>query len=224
MNTASVVAAFARRWSALYTAGLPIETRARRREEIAGDLWEQLHDDECDQRNHAAVRLAARVCSGMPADLLWRAGERRPMRRLDVANLSIDRTWDRRVRLGGRAVALAVFACLVPIALGLPVLLAVTVPAAALALRQLSRNDKIGAAAVNHATLTRQKRNRFIVVVVAIGVFVLGLAIDSLPSEDMHERYWFLFVAPSMIGLMVAAIALPMLVWSLLPRREGPTA
>ena len=83
MNAASVVAAFARRWVALYTFGLPAETRDRRREEIAGDLWEQQHDEEdIDGRQRSAARLAVRVCSGMPADLLWRAGERSPIRRL----------------------------------------------------------------------------------------------------------------------------------------------
>ena len=220
MNAASVVAAFARRWAATYTFGLPAETRDRRREEIAGDLWEQQHDDEDGHSRHrSAAGLAARVCSGMPADLLWRAGERRPIGRLEVANFAIDRTWDRRVRTVGRGVVLVAVACLVPIALGLPVLLLVTVPAAALIARQRPRSDKTGEA-VNHTTLTRQNRIQFIVVAIAIVVFVLGLVINSLPSEDTHNRYWYLFVAPSMLGFMVGVVALPMLVWGLLPRRE----
>ncbi len=74
---------------------------------------------------------------------------------------------------------------------------------------------------MNHSTLTRQKRVRFMVVVVAIVVYVLGLVINSLPSENMHDRYWYLFVAPSMIGFIAGVVAVPMLVWSLLPRREG---
>ncbi len=117
MNGASIVAAFARRWAATYTLGLPAETRDRRREEIAGDLWEQQHDDEDDhRRDRSAAGLAARVFFGMPADLLWRAGERRPSRRLELANLAIDPTWDRRMRLVGRGVVrgvvLAAVACL----------------------------------------------------------------------------------------------------------------
>ncbi|HEX8770974.1 MAG TPA: hypothetical protein VF711_09425 [Acidimicrobiales bacterium] len=52
MNAASVVAAIARRWAATYTFGLPAETRDRRREEIAADLWEQQHDDEDDHGRH----------------------------------------------------------------------------------------------------------------------------------------------------------------------------
>jgi len=220
MNAAAIVAAFARRWAATYTFGLPAETRDRRREEIAGDLWEQQHDEEDHGRHRSAAGLAARVCSGMPADLLWRAGERRPVRRLELANLAIDRTWDRRMRLVGRGVVLAAAAFLVPIAVGLPALLVVTVPSAALVARQRPRGDKRGEA-VNDTTLARQKRIRFIVVVIAIVVIALGLVIDSLPSEDMHDRFWYLFVAPSMIGFMVGVVALPMLVWSLLPRREA---
>ena len=142
------------------------------------------------------------------------------MRRLELANLALDRTWDRRMRMVGRGVVLVAAACLVPIAVGLPVLLVVTVPSAALFARQRSRGDKRGEA-VTDTTLARQKRIRFIVVVIAIIVFALGLVIDSLPSEDMHDRFWYLFVAPMMIGLMVGVVALPMLVWSLLPRREA---
>src|SRR2546421_5021748 len=113
MNVASIVAAFARRWAAMYTVGLPVETRDRRREEIASDLWEQQHNDEDGHvRHRSAACLAARVCAGMPADLLWRVGERRPIRRLELANLAIDRTWDRRMRLLGRGMVLAAVACL----------------------------------------------------------------------------------------------------------------
>ena len=90
---------------------------------------------------HTAAGLAARVCYGMPADLLWRAGERRPIRRLDLANLAIDRNMDRRMRLVGRGVVLAAVACFVPIAVGLPALLVVTLPSAALLARQRPRGD-----------------------------------------------------------------------------------
>lgn len=223
MNGASIVAAFALRWAATYTFGLPAETRDRRREEIAGDIWEQQHDDEDDRRRHrSAAGLAARVCLGMPADLLWRAGERRPIRRLDLANLAIDPTWDRRMRLVGRGVirglVLAPLA-LVPMAFGVPALLLVTVPLAALVARERPR-DKRGEI-VNDTTLARERRIRFTVVVIAFVVWALGLVINSLPSQDIHDRYWYLFVAPSMIGFMVGVVALPMLVWSLLPRREA---
>ena len=219
MNTASIVVAFARRWAATYTLGLPAETRDRRREEIAGDLWEQQHDQEDDHAHHrSAAGLAARVCSGMPADLLWRAGERRPIRRLELANLAIDPRWDRRMRLVGSGMVLVAVACFVPIEVGLPALLLVTVPLAALVAREGPRGDKRGDV-VNDTTLARQRRVRLIVVGIAIVVWALGLVINSLPGEDLHDRYWYLFVAPSMIGFMVGAVALPMLVWSLLPRR-----
>jgi len=123
------------------------------------------------------------------------------------------------MRLAGRGAVLAAVACFVPIAVGLPVLLVVTLPSAALVARQRPRGGKRGEA-VNDATSAGQKRIRFIVLVIASFVWALGLVVNSLPSEDLHDRFWYLFVAPSMIGFMVGVVALPMLVWSLLPRRE----
>lgn len=219
MNATSVVAGLARRWAAIYTFGLPAETRDRRREEIAGDLWEQQHDQDADHRLSTDAALAVRVVCGMPADLLWRAGERRPIRRLELANLAIDRTWDRRVGLVGRGVVLGAIALLVPIAVGLPALLVVTIPAAALVVRKRARSDR-RRDVVTDTPLARQRRIRFLVVVIAVVVWALGFVINSLPSEDMHDRYWYLFIAPSMIGFMVGVVAVPMLVWSLLPRRD----
>lgn len=123
------------------------------------------------------------------------------------------------MRLVGRGVVLAAVACFVPIAIGLPALLVVTLPASAFVIRQRARGDK-REEVVMDTTMARQKRIRFIVVAIAIVVFVLGLVVNSLPSEDMHDRYWYLFVAPSMAGFMAGVVALPMLVWSLLPSRE----
>jgi len=124
------------------------------------------------------------------------------------------------MRLAGRGVVLAAVACFGPIAVGLPALLLVTVPLAALVARERPRGNKRGPV-MNDTNSARQRRVRLIVVGIAIVVWTLGLIINSLPSEDMHDRYWYLFVAPSMIGFMVGVVALPMLVWSLLPRREA---
>ena len=62
-------------WVRCYTAGLPAEVRAERRDEIASDLWEQAHD----LRNvHAgaggavSAEIVARGALGVPADLSWR--------------------------------------------------------------------------------------------------------------------------------------------------------
>ena len=72
---------------------------------------------------------------------------------------------------------------------------------------------------MSDTTLTRRRRTRSIVAAIAIALFAVGLLIDSLPSQSTHDRYWFLFVAPSMIGFLAGVIALPMLVWSLIQRR-----
>lgn len=122
-----------------------------------------------------------------------------------IDSLAIDRTWDRRVRLVGRGVVLGALALLVPIVVGVPALLVVTIPA-------------VGAAVWNRA---RSDRRRDVVTdTLAFVVWALGFVIDSLPSDEMHDRYWFLFIAPSMIGSIVGVVAVPMLVWSLLPRSE----
>lgn len=209
--------AFGRRWTAIYTLGLPTETRARRREEIACDVWDHEHDADGDRSSPGP---AVRILLGMPADLLWRAGERRPARRLDMSNFAIDRAWDRRMRSIGRGAALGVIALFVPIAVGLPVLLALTLPAAALAARPQDRRHKTGEV-MSDTTMARRRRIRFLVVAISIVVFALGLLIDSLPSDQTHDRYWFLFVAPMMVGFMVGVVALAMLAWSLLPRRDN---
>ena len=195
---------------------LPAEARARRREELAGDVWEYEHDTD---ETRSAAGLAARVVLGVPADLLWRAREHRPVRRLTMPTFAVDRASDRRMRWIGRSIVLGVVALLAPIALGLPILLVFTLPAAAVAARPRDRRQKKGTV-MPDATKNRSRRIRFIVVATSAVVFALGLLIDSLPSDETHDRYWLLFVAPMMIACTVGVVALPMLVWSLLPRRD----
>lgn len=59
-----------------------------------------------------------------------------------------------------------------------------------------------------------------VVVVASIAVFVIGLVIDRMPSEDTHDRYWMLFVAPSSIAFVVGTVALAMLARTLLARAD----
>ena len=65
---------FVRAWVRLYTAGLPSGLRDDRREEVDGDLWEQVHDAETGQRDGPplATHLMLRMLLGLPDDLLWR--------------------------------------------------------------------------------------------------------------------------------------------------------
>jgi hypothetical protein len=69
---------FAEHWVGCYTRGLPRESRADRRDEIASDVYEQVaaHGD------HRGVRLAivGRTLRGGPGDLMWRLEEGRAMR------------------------------------------------------------------------------------------------------------------------------------------------
>jgi hypothetical protein len=214
--------AFARAWTAAYTIGLPSELRDRRRQEIASDLWEQQHDNGHDGRDARSARqVVARVVFGIPADLTWRSAELRQARRLELMNFAVDRTWDARMRWIGRAAIVAVIASCLPIAVGLPLLLAITLPVGALAAYQIQRRTKkVGT--VTGTSITHQRRTRATIVGASVAIFAIGLFVDALPSSDVHDRYWVAFVAPMMIAFVVGVVALPMLVWSYLPRRHGP--
>jgi hypothetical protein len=218
MNASSIAASFARGWTAAYTAGLPREIRDRRREEIASDLWEQRHDTD-------PVRpegVAARVWLGMPADLVWRSGELRLARRLELMNLKVDRELDWRMRLISHAAVIVAVAFLSGIALGGPQLLLITLPlggiAVAVELRRLQRDKReLGIAPASDISATR--RRRAIILAAWVAVFAIGLVVDGLPGQDLHDKYWYLFVAPMMFAVIGGPIALLMLIWSLLPRR-----
>ena len=71
---ASWAAALVRRWVGLYTRGLPVELRDRRRGEIEADLWDQLAEATLIGRpdRSTGVEILARLVLGVPADLTWR--------------------------------------------------------------------------------------------------------------------------------------------------------
>ena len=68
--------AFSVWWADRYTRGLPNEVRARRRDEIESDVFEQLHKTS-DVR---ASSLTWRTVRGIPSDVAWRRQEMRTMR------------------------------------------------------------------------------------------------------------------------------------------------
>jgi hypothetical protein len=70
-------AAAVRAWTRLYTWRLPPSIRNARRAEIASDLWEFEHDPERGSEDAAAFHVLARLAIGIPADLSWRAANRR---------------------------------------------------------------------------------------------------------------------------------------------------
>jgi len=65
------VIAAVRAWTWLYTSGLPLGLRERRREEIESDLWESIADGR--DRRILALLIASRLIAGIPDDLGWRA-------------------------------------------------------------------------------------------------------------------------------------------------------
>ena len=222
MRSASVAATLARVWTTIYTIGLPPEIRNRRRQEIASDVWSQQHQEAGHSRaSSSAAHVATRVVLGMPADLLWRSAQRRQTRRPALTNIAVDDGWDARMRSISRAAIILLIAFYAPIALGMPVILAITLPGGAFAIHRL-QGDTEKARTVTDTAVAHKRKTRTIVVVASIAVFAIGLFVDGLPSEATHDRYWMLFVAPSMIAFIVGVIALPMLVWSYLPRRPRP--
>jgi hypothetical protein len=68
--------AFTTWWAARYTRGLPDQVQGRRRDEIASDVFEELH--AASDGPHRS--LAWRTVRGIPADFSWRRQEMRAMR------------------------------------------------------------------------------------------------------------------------------------------------
>lgn len=73
---------------------------------------------------------------------------------------------------------------------------------------------------MSDTAIAQKRRTRAIVVGASIAVFAIGLVIDALPSSDVHDKYWALFVAPSMIAFIVGVVASVPLLWSYLPQRQ----
>jgi len=73
--TARSAARVVQAWTRLYTLGLPVEVRERRREEVAADLHDQLAHDRAAGAPEARVAGAvlSRAVRGMAADTTWRA-------------------------------------------------------------------------------------------------------------------------------------------------------
>lgn len=74
MTTRSA-ACVVRAWTRLYTLGLSVEVRERRREEVAADLHDQLAHDRASGAPEARIAGAvlSRAVRGMAADTTWRA-------------------------------------------------------------------------------------------------------------------------------------------------------
>ena len=72
-----LAARLVRGWVRLYTSGLPAEVRDGRREEIDGDLWEQVRDAMEIGRVPRYLRsdVLVRWLLGVPADLSWRVAQ-----------------------------------------------------------------------------------------------------------------------------------------------------
>jgi peptidoglycan/LPS O-acetylase OafA/YrhL len=159
----------------------------------------------------------------MAADLIWRSSELRIARRHELTNLKVDREWDWRMRLFGHTAIIVLIALFSAMALDGPRFLLITLPLGALAvaieIRRLQK-DKKAVGLTTAPDISAKRRQRGIVLASCVVVFAIGLFINALPSQEFHDKYWFLLVAPVMISAMVAPVALLMLGWTYLPRRD----
>lgn len=133
MRSGSVASTFARGWTAAYTAGLPRETRDRRRAEIASDLWDQQHEPEGSSDPAPLSSAASRAFLGMSADLMWRSRELQHARKLELMNLKVDREWDWKMRLISHTAIIVLIAFFSALAFDGPQLLVITLPLGAIA-------------------------------------------------------------------------------------------
>lgn len=100
--------ALTRSWTRLYTAGLPREFRAPRREEIESDLWEQQSQPD-ESSLGTAIHVLLRLALGAPADLVWRLETGAALRLGKDLNVKRDK-WTM-----GRLVGLFIAIALLPI-------------------------------------------------------------------------------------------------------------
>lgn len=79
MNPAEAMIEVVRRWTAIYTRGLPESAASRREAELEADLHDHVtHDrDRGESPRSTAMSMASRLIRGAPADLLWRTQVRR---------------------------------------------------------------------------------------------------------------------------------------------------
>ena len=95
-----------RAWVRLYTAGLALPTKNRRRLEIESDLWDQRQDVSNDGRSQRdfTAQILLRWLLGVPSDLAWRVTqvrERMPGRAgIKDAAIDITEAWKRFLSIG----------------------------------------------------------------------------------------------------------------------------
>jgi len=73
-RVAEFVAACVRRWTRIYTWGLPPAVREARCQDIESDLWESAHDPDVTEAE-LATQMVMRLISGIADDVAWRVAQ-----------------------------------------------------------------------------------------------------------------------------------------------------
>lgn len=81
----------AERWVRVYTAGLPVDARTARRDEIASDVYEQLCDAGTSRQ--ARRQVVGRTVRGAVDDLVWRREVARGMKRTSMRAAMTQAWW-----------------------------------------------------------------------------------------------------------------------------------
>jgi MYXO-CTERM domain-containing protein len=193
-----LAAALVERWCLAYTRRLPSPEAARRRDELASDLWEQRAHGRAVSAPPVAVAVSIlrRTAAGIPADLSWRHGllAARPGPGSDPAPLTRGgRPMLSNLRRNWWLVLAGLYA-LVEIAMGVGIALALEPD------RQVNPGSVAGGSAIALgglvivAGLVLRRRRR-----------VAGNALIALGSVPALPFFWM--IVPTVLGLVVITAA-----------------
>jgi hypothetical protein len=210
----------AQAWVALYTRGLPADRRDARRAEISSDLWEQCYDGSRDGSGSVSASVLGRVLAGVPADISWRAEERRFARKGSAR----DTSWYGQQMLRRQIIIIPVISVLV----GVVTLAGLSGAAAALlaglmalALVGLTRGlmaSPVGALSgkgthMETGISSNQRRRKTLLVVLGVSVIVLaGTYAYAMSLDDWGDTREVIFPVVSLVSLAVGLGALILLV------------
>lgn len=229
------------RWVRLYTAGLPEQIRARRREEIASDAYEQLAEAHCDaERRQARREVVGRTVRGAVDDLVWRREVARAMGRTSTRSALTQAWWaplaalvllfdvglavavlaDEASTMPGRVVGPAlVLICATALGVGL------TVRVAGASARG-PRHAPYAAVVIAAAFVTAATIGGFVILVLAAVVIVAALAVltrGTVRSTGVADALVLIGTLPAlaMFWLVIPALLALAVVVGVLTSRSG---
>jgi hypothetical protein len=205
----------AQAWVALYTRGLPVDRRDARRAEISSDLWEQCYDGSRDGSGSVSVSVLGRVLAGVPADISWRAEERRFARN----GSAMDASWmlQRQIFIIPGISVLVGVVTLAGLSGAAAALLAGLMVLALIGLTRGLMVSPVGSSSgkgthMETGIKINQRRRKTLLIVLAVSVIVL--AVDyayAMSLENWGDTREVIFPVVSVVSVIVALGALILL-------------